>query len=588
MTTMTQPTTSPTAPKTTPVLLGATASRRCPRRVHGDHDATVQRPPWSPPEPLALRFDAADGWRTQVFDRLVELHGDAVADLRTAGGSRVDATTRAMDGGALLVVGGRLPDDTAGGRRGAPDVLLRLGDGYVPVLVKWHKGVSASARRSVEVSPLDDPATRRELAGVAARTQRFDDLLELAHHTRLLQACGRHAGTTVGAVLGTDELDLGTGADLALVWHDLDVPRVTTFSRSRGTARRTALERYDHEHGFRVRVAQVAQRRHGMPDDPAPLVVPVAQPECLTCPYQQPCADELGPDDPSLALTSGRLTVREWLTLQSLGVTTTADLAEVDPDEPADLLDAALVEAFLDENAHDRAAALRRLREAAVRARMVRDGVELAPLTDGPVHVPRADVEIDLDYESDTEGRVYLWGARLASRPGPDADHGLATYHPFVSWEPLDDDAERAVAQDLVDWLRGQVAAAGAAGRTLEVHHWTGVEADALRKLLGDGAADVLARFVDLHDVVRRQFRGLHGLGLKAVAPQFGFGWRDDDAGGAQSQVWLQVARDPSDPACERMRRRVLEYNEDDVEATAAVRAGLSRLAEGGSGVSPR
>ena len=525
-----------------------------------------------------MRFVAAGTWRGDVVDRLVGLHGNEVADLRAVRGSRVAETARAMDAGVLLVAGGRLPDDPDGGRRGAPDLLLRVGGGYVPVLVKWHRGVSPSARRHVVVSPLDAPSERRDLAGAAARSQRLDDLLELAHHTRLLQACGRHGGAPVGAVLGTDELDLGAGADLALVWHDLDAPGVTTFSRSRGSARRTALERYDHEHGFRVQVARVAQRRHGLADDPEPLVVPVAQAECPTCPYQQPCADELGPHDPSLALPSGRLTVREWLTLQALGVATTADLAAVDPDDPSD---AELVEAYLLENAHDRTGALRRLREAVERARMARDGVLLERLGDDPLQVPRADVEIDLDYESDTDGRVYLWGARVASRPTPDAPHGPATYHPFVSWERLDDEGERAVAQELVDWLRAQVARADAAGRTLEVHHWTGVEPDVLRRVLGaEAVADVLRRFVDLHDVVRRQFRGLHGLGLKAVAPHFGFGWRDDDAGGAQSQVWLQVARDPSDPACEPMRRRVLEYNEDDVEATAVVRAGLSRLAE--------
>lgn len=590
MTTMTPPVTGTGTRPGAPVLLGATASRRCARRVHEDHDPTESRPPWSPPADLALRFDAAEVWRTQVLDRLVRLHGAEAVDLRARGVA--DDTLAALRSQARLVVGGRLPDDVEGGRRGGPEVLLRLDDGWVPVAVKWHKGVSASAKRSTTVSPLDDPANRRELQGWAARTsQRFDDLLELAHHTRLLQACGQHAGDDrlVGAVLGTDALDLGTGADLALVWHRLDDARFTTFSRSRGTARRTALERYDHEHDFRVRVAQVAQQQRGRPDDPRPLVVPVAQGECLTCPYQQRCETVLGPDDPSLALTSGRLTVREWVTLHDLGVTTTTALAEIDPDDPADLLDAALVEAFLDENAHDRSGALRRLREAAVRARMVRDGLVLARLTDEPVQVPRADVEIDLDYESDTEGRVYLWGARVSARPAADAERGPAAYRPFVSWDPLDDAGERAVAQALVDWLRAQVARADAAGLTLAVHHWTGVEVDALRRVLGaDAVADVLERFVDLHDVVRRQFRGLHGLGLKAVAPHFGFDWRDDDAGGAQSQVWLQAARDPSDPACEPMRRRVLEYNEDDVEATAVVRAGLSRLADDAEGVSPR
>ncbi len=112
------------------------------------------------------------------------------------------------------------------------------------------------------------------------------------------------------------------------------------------------------------------------------------------------------------------------------------------------------------------------------------------------------------------------------------------------------------------------------------MHHWTAVEPDALRTILGaDEVADVLAHFVDLYDVVRTQFVGAFGLGLKAVAPAFGFRWRDDDAGGSQSQTWLLVARDTASPDHPAMRQRVLEYNEDDVEATAVVRAGLTALA---------
>jgi len=574
-------------------LLGAHASRRCPRRVHNDHDRTVPKVDWVAAPELQLRLDAGTEFETEVLDRLVSLHGTRCADLRGTDDRRAltEATVAAMRSGAALVVGGRLPDDAVGARTGRPDVLLRVATGpdgvagrYVPVEVKWHLGTEKRARRDVEVSTLADPTTRLGVEGRAARTsQRFDDLLQLAHYTRLLQACGFHAGDDrlTAAVLGTDRIDCGAGEpELVLVWHDLALPQFTTFSRSRGSAKRSVLERYDHEHAFRVKVAEVARRRAGAPDDPEPLVVPVAQAECLTCPYRDWCAERMGPDDPSLAITTGRLRVREWLTLQALGVTSTTALAEVDLDHEGFLA------AFLAEHTHDEPGAARRLRDAVQRARMLRDGVGLLRTGSGPLEVPRADVEIDLDYESDTDGRRYLWGARVA-RPAADGAGAGATYRAFVSWEPLDGDRERSLAVELVEWLRVEIADAQQRGRTLQVHHWTGVEPDALRSILGaDEVADVLAHFVDLHDVVRRQFVGVNGLGLKRVAPQLGFTWRDDDAGGSQSQVWLQLARDPSSPQHEAMRRRVLEYNQDDVEATAVVRKGLSRLAEQDAGAS--
>ena len=522
-----------------------------------------------------------------MLDRLVALHGPRCTDLREIDGWRelTTATLAAMAAGADLVVGGRLPDDDAGGRLGRPDVLLRVGTGpdgvagrYVPVEVKWHLGTEKRAKRTASVSSLVSPTARVEVEGRAPRTrQRFDDLLQLAHYTRMLQACGFHPGDDqlVGAVIGTDLVAVGGGEpEQVLVWHDLALAQFTTFSRTRGSAERSVLERYDHEHRFRLKVAEVAARRTGSPDDPEPIVVPIAQEECLTCPYRDWCAAQMGPDDPSAAITTGRLRIREWLSLQALGVTTTAALAEVDVDDDE------IVAAFLAEHTHDEAGAKRRLTEAVRRAGMVRDGVRLLRTGTGPLEVPRADVEIDLDYESDPDGRKYLWGARIATRDAGTGTWGTARYRAFVSWDVLDAEREAEVAAELVAWLRAEIASARAEGRTLQVHHWTAVEPDALRTILGaDQVADVLAHFVDLHDVVRTQFVGAFGLGLKAVAPAFGFGWRDDDAGGSQSQAWLLVARDTASPQHAAMRQRVLEYNEDDVEATAVVRAGLTALA---------
>ena len=52
------------------------------------------------------------------------------------------------------------------------------------------------------------------------------------------------------------------------------------------------------------------------------------------------------------------------------------------------------------------------------------------------------------------------------------------------------------------------------------------------------------------------------------IAPLCGFDWRDDDPGGAQSELWYVDLLN----GAESRRSRLLEYNEDDVAAQLAIR----------------
>ena len=85
------------------------------------------------------------------------------------------------------------------------------------------------------------------------------------------------------------------------------------------------------------------------------------------------------------------------------------------------------------------------------------------------------------------------------------------------------------------------------------------------------------AEFVDLYDVVKAHFFGAGGLGLKLIAQHAGFRWRDEDPGGLNSQAWFADAVRRARRGGPRAGRatRVLEYNEDDVLATAVLRAWL-------------
>ena len=332
------------------------------------------------------------------------------------------------------------------------------------------------------------------------------------------------------------------------------------------------LDRYDHEHAFRVKVAQTALQITGGPDDPAPLVVPIGQSECEKCPFDQWCESQMDPDDPSTAITKGRLDAREYLALRRLGVDSTAALAVVDPDDP-EFFDAY----FAEVSNQSRAQARKKLATLVRRAKMIDDGVQLEPYDDGPIVVPSADIEIDFDIENDVNNRVYMWGVRI--RRGTD-DSTAEYLTDFIAWEPLDADAERELALRFVEWLRTQREAAAAAGQNIAVFHWSNHEIAKLKSILGLAEVSDLIHpqngvFIDLRTVFDTTFFSLHGSSLKKVAPIFGFGWDVEDPGGSVSQLYLARVHNGDPQEAEDAKRWLLSYNKDDTAATAAVRDGM-------------
>jgi predicted RecB family nuclease len=561
------------------ILLGGYAAKQCPVRVQNDYSPLVPTQQWVPSPELQARLDAGIAFERSVFGKLIALHPTAVAvDPRITKADAIAATVHAMDSGAPLVLGGWLPDDVAGGHTGRPDVLVRVAGGYLPADVKNHSTVKPGNTTRAVMSAVASPAERCEVTGwTAATSHRYEDGMQLAHYTRMLQACGHHPGpeTLWGAVLGTSQVAMTTAddADLVFVWHDLQEPLVETFSRSHGKKRRSLLERYDHEHGFRLKVAENARRITGSSDDPPPLVAPIGQDECSSCPYEQWCAEQMGSQDPSVAITIGRLGTREWLTLRRMGVTTTEALSMVDPNDPTFFGEyIGEVSQLPPETARNRLAA------AVQRAEMICHGVDLKRNGDGHIEVPVADVEIDLDVEYDLNNRVYMWGARVRRGTDESSAHYIAD---FTDWEPLDDQAERALAARFAAWLRAQRATAEAAGETLRVFHWSHPEWSKLQGILGISEVDDLTNpdtgvFVDVEKVFKTNFTSLRGSSIKKVAPLFGFTWRVDDPGGAVSQTYLakvHISTDPHEVAA--AKQWLLSYNEDDTAAMAAVRDGM-------------
>ncbi|BCJ39670.1 recombinase RecB [Actinoplanes ianthinogenes] len=535
-----------------PVLLGGYAAKSCPRAVHNRYDRTVPRPGTTVAPELQQLFDTGTAFEDELLGAWAALGLPGYVDLRDLDGDKrahIGATIGAMRARATVIVGGRLPDDEPGHRTGKPDLLVRAaGGGYHPADIKAHQVLTKGT--DALVSTLDAPALAAAARRADARAKAHeDDLLQLAHYWRMLQACGHQADAPWAAVIGTDGPHL--------VWYDLSLPRFLTFSRSRGKAERSALDRYDHEHAFRVRVAEVAARREGLPTDPEPLVVPIGHAECETCPWAPVCVEQLPPTDLSRELR-GTLSVREYLALRDTGVRTVESLADSEP--------AALLAGPYGSEVHHLRQHRHRLRKATVAAQLARDGLVLR-IKDGPLPpVPRADVEIDIDAEWGVDDRVYLWGLLITS-------DGVSRYESF--FDPVLPD-EAYPARRCLDRLDALAAAAEAAGRSLLVFHYTPPERTrALTFPPPPRGAAHPDRWVDVYPLVRATVESRAGLGLKTVAVHgAGFRWRDEDPGGLQSQEWHRRAREGDRAAAQR----ILQYNEDDVRATLTVRNWLTTV----------
>ena len=554
--------------------LDAYAARSCPVKTHNAFHPGMTVPTVANEE-LREVFHGGVAFKAAVLRELMGGFGGSVLDARELtdlpSHEQERVALAGMAAGVQVLIAPLLPRDPVEHRSGRPDLLLRAADGgYYPAEIKFHR-VSDPRQEpaSLTWSNLTDPLARRELPGRRFRyTWRLNDLLQLAHYQRMLQRLGRAADRPLAGVVGTDELpELGR----VLSWVDLSLPVVPPSPRVRvdppDVELVSPLERYDAEHAFRVELATAASALS--PGDP-PLLEPIANRECGWCQWWDVCRPQLDDDDLSLRISKSPLDVHEIRVLRDLGVATVTELAASDPE--------LLLPDYLPRVTH-REGAEERLRLAWRRSVLMANGVDFDRVTQGPIALPAATVEIDLDVETSVGDRVYLWGFLVS-----DARDGSHYYRHFSAFDELDDDTEVSLAEAAMDWLRGTVD-----GVDTLVFHYSDYEVVRLERLArrsdsaGLGWALDWARqhYFDLFTVVRTHFFGTQGLGLKVVASKAaGFSWRDAAPGGLNSQAWFDEAvAGQSEGQRSAARQRVLEYNEDDVEATWHVRRWLRSLA---------
>ena len=610
---------------------GAYTAKRCPQALQLDVLRPCEPLPTSPF--ISLLGMEGRNFESHVFELLADVVlGAVVIDKEDPASAREAATVSAMHDGVPLVIGGRLPVDRMALRVGEPDLLVRsdaiapgaAGGGYLPVDVKHHKTLVAKTKEdaigAITSDLLDlfggpsDPDADWEAYW------RWPDLLQLAHYRRLLEACGR--ASTLGRWGGI------VGREERLVWYDLDAAKwhPTEYIEDPPDRLLSTMEVYDLEFAHRLSVIDASLVHLSEPTSPL-LAEPIAVPECGGCGWQEWCFGQMEASG-DLSLLPG-MTVEKRRQCRARGVTNLEELASLDsrtarliaagvdlphlaekaePADPSTPVTDLLArrpkqgERLADEGIGTAADVVRidlrtaRFGDAGLgdlpqqidnaRARIGQSAAYRRRGIDGVV-VPRGDIEIDVDMESVNEG-CYLWGTLLNVRgtAGPES----STFVPFVSWNPDIGVGELESFLGFWEWFTELRREAGRRGVSFRAYCYSqGAENGQLRRLAArcgvEGVEEDVEDFigseqwVDLLPIVKDQLiTGLPSMGLKTVAPLAGFSWRDVDVGGDLAMVrYLEATSSTDESLRAEARRWILDYNEDDVHATAALRAWLDR-----------
>jgi uncharacterized protein len=209
------------------------------------------------------------------------------------------------------------------------------------------------------------------------------------------------------------------------------------------------------------------------------------------------------------------------------------------------------------------------------RARLLTDP-DAAPFLRAPVEIPSRPVELFFDIEADPMRDVtYLHG--FVERR--DRDPSTEKFTGFYADEPTPE-AERQAFAEAVAFMAARPQAT--------VFYYSKYERTMYRKLQARypdvcGPEEIEALFtsprsVDLYfDVVTRATEWpTRNHSIKTLAKFLGFSWRDSDPSGAASIEWYHRFVETGDLA---IKRRILDYNEDDCRATIVLLDGVRALA---------
>jgi len=211
------------------------------------------------------------------------------------------------------------------------------------------------------------------------------------------------------------------------------------------------------------------------------------------------------------------------------------------------------------------------LRKMHARAKLItsKDG---KPYLRAPVSLPVSERELFFDIETDPMRDIcYLHG--FVERIG--GDNKTEKFVAFFAANPTPEDEERAFAQAW-EYMRANVPCA--------IYYYSKYERTIYRKLRAKypnvcSDADMEALFeptqaVDLYyDVVFKATEWpTRDFSIKTLAKHLGFAWRDTHPSGAASIEWFNRWVETQDTS---IKQRILDYNEDDCQATRILLDGI-------------
>jgi len=471
-------TTNTAAPRSGRRLGGADIGL-CLTRIHHDR--------YTPYEAVVDEVRARDSARGFEHERLVlehlaEAHTPIVEVPRDA--DAAERTLAAMHDGVPFITGGRLESKDRISV-GAPDLLVRIGDGYAAVEIKNHKidgrnGIVGSLTSLPDITTIDGPA-------VKFRGNRRKDLLQVAHYNRLVEEAGFASNAPVGGVIGSEE-------PYGCIWVDLtqgDRPIIAEYRSILASTEEAITE--------------------GSTHPGTPLHPPWWRTECRRCDWSGLCKEQLETVGDVTLLT--RVDIDDRDALSSDGITTIGSVAALEPD---------------DDRLPDSAVVLQaRARTAGRLLRRDADG--------GPLAIPSAPREVDFDIEP-YDGEIYLAGFLVTI--GDDSN-----FEPVVDWAETSVGEVRVVAE-MFEKLAGYTDDETIVMHWTDYERRTLRQAGERHGLSIPGFATVDEWFdnhaLDLCAWARKALISPNGYGLKVIAPLCGFDWRDDDPGGRQSEVWFE------------------------------------------------
>jgi len=506
-------------------------------------------------EDQALREHEGIHFEYIVRTELASLHNVVDLGLINDYKERSEATLRAIKRGDLIIVGAALP--SADGRSGAPDILLRgpAKNGgaysYFPVDIKNHKPLEGKSRATKQIVSTFQDLTKEKAfeIEVGPGKPNSSDSLILAHYWRLLESLGYMPdGEPFGAIIGSDK---------KLVWRSLAEP----------------LRDYDTQ--FAVRLAALM----ALIDQKPPHTRPIWNPSwCENCNWQDHCKEKLLAEQHvslikgvsytrAVALDSVKpAPIRTWADLAN---TSAADLEIKGWPNPQVEIDHA-------------------------RARLSGTNIPFTPREVGDFSVPRADVEIDFDMESigksEANSRpdcVYLWGTLTKIRN--ESVRKLLTnpnegFHGFSIFEK--NEAESDALASFWAWVQDWITKSRVHDFSLKFYCYReSAEHNAMKEVSkrSDGKEGVPSIeeidgfkksefWLDIEDYVKRLIWSTENQKLKTVGKIAGAKW-EEGANGALSTAWFDAWTRSTDPAeRESLKKQLLEYNKNDVEATLILR----------------